>query len=184
MKKTGVTTPVFIFCIRMILLIFVLAPGKTAAQNLTKYYVALYQSDGVLYFVLPQTNFNNPQTKNDFIMDVTCHNSKDSATVNFTYYDRENFNPETIAITYNDWKYHAPVKRIYTDMEKGLWRYRYTFNIPFEQLSLFYKAKSPDITITTDLSRSIPVKTTKQWEKNADVNNKIIQIIQKNRVNQ
>jgi len=171
---TGATAPVFFFC-------FFLATGVSSAQNLSKYYINSVQSGSILYFIKPQTNFNNPKTRTDFIFDVTYLNSNDSATINFSYFDKENINPESITIAYSDWKYQTDLKRIYVDAKKELWRYRYSFKIPFDQLLLFYRAQSPIITISTDSSRIITIRTVKQWEKNADINRKIIQIIQKNK---
>jgi hypothetical protein len=162
----------------------VLTANRLSAQAPSKYYVSALQPAGILYFVLPQTNFINPDTKKDFVMDVTYLNSMDTATVNFTYFDnfdREIMGLEKICIAYDRWQYQTSVKRIYVDTEKKQLRYRYTFKIPFNQLVLFYKAKAPVITITTDLSRSIQIRTVKQWGKNYPVNNQIIQIIQKNK---
>ncbi len=186
-RTHGIEAPASIFSLFrrigwLVCCAFILVHGKTAAQNLSKYYVSSVQPTGILYFILPQTNFNNPDTKKDFIIDVTYLNSKDSATVNFTFLDKENINPETITIAYSSWKYQTPVKRIYVDTEKDQWRYRYTFSIPFDQLVLFYKAKDPAITLSTGSAHVVSVKTVKQWEKNAEINNRIVQIIQKNKI--
>ena len=154
---------------------------ETNAQKPSKYYVTYTQPDGSLYFIQPQTVFSNPETKTDFILDVTYLNSKDSATFSFTFFDKDDLNLETITVAYGDWQYQSTVKRIYVDGEKKLWRFRYTFNIPFDQLVRFYRAKEPVITLTTDTARAIPIKTTKQWGKNAEINQKIMQIIQINK---
>ena len=177
--KAGVSAPVFFLCKLIFVLVF--ATNKLSAQDPSKYYVSSSQPAGILYFVLPQTNFNNPDTKKDFVIDVTYLNSNDSAVVNFTYYDSEIMNLENICIAYDSWQYRTTVNRIYVDAEKKQWLYRYTFKIPFNQLVLFYRSKAPVITITTDSSRNIPIRTVKQWEKNFSVNNRIIQIIQKNK---
>ena len=182
--KTGTLVPVFLVCRRICLLICCMAaliPDKTNAQNPSAYYVSTKHPTGILYFIRPQTCFKNPKTNTDWILDVTYLNSKDSATINFSYFDSENINLETITISYNNWQYQATLKRIFVEADKKQWHYRYTFNIPFSQLVLFYRTKAPVITISTNSSRTIPIHTVKKWEKNADVNNRIIQIIQKNK---
>ena len=173
-RETGASAPVFFLCL-------LLTSGVSSAQNLSKYYVSSTQPDGILYFIKPQTNFNNPEIKTDFTFDVTYLNTNDSATVNFTYFDKKNIYPESITIAYGDWKYQTTLKRIYVDVDKDRWRYRYTLQIPFDQLVIFYRANAPVITITTNTPRTITIKPVKQWEKNADINHKIMQIIQINK---
>ncbi|GHT25592.1 hypothetical protein FACS189430_12230 [Bacteroidia bacterium] len=149
------------------------------AQDLKKYYVSSIQPAGILYFILPQTNFTNPASHTGFSMDVTYLDSGDSATVNFTYSDPANIELRSITFAYLEWGYRAPVKRIYIDTNKNLWVYRYTFAIPFRDLSLFYRTKEPQITLTTD-SGAIPLKAEKaQWKKNADISGRIIGMIGK-----
>lgn len=114
-------------------------------------------------------------------MDITYLDCNDSATVNFTYTDKESINPETITIAYGSWQYQTTVKQIFIDLKKSEWNYRYTFNIPFDYFPLFFRAKDPVITITTDSDRTVPLHAVKQWKKNAEINHLIIQIIQKNK---
>jgi len=183
-QKTGAKAPVFFICQQICMLTgaLLLATLGLNAQNLSKYYVSTSQPSGILYFVLPQTNFKNLELKKDFVMDVTYLNSNDSAVVNFTYIDREILNLITVSIAYGSWQYTSTASRIYVDAGKKQWNHRYTFKIPFNQLVLFYKAKEPVITITTDSLRSIPIHTVRQWGKNYPVNNRIMQVIQNNQI--
>lgn len=181
---TGAAAPVFSLFRQtgvLICCVFFMAQCETNAQKLSKYYVSYSQPAGMMYFIQPQTNFNNTATKEKFISDVTYIDSNDSATINFTFSDKDDLNLKTITVAYGNWQYQSDVQRIYVDMDKKRWRYRYTFQIPFEQLVLFYRAKAPVITLATDSSRNISVKTIKQWKKNAEINNHIMQIIQKNK---
>ena len=180
--KTGAKAPVFFLLRRICLFVccMLLIQGKTNAQNPSAYYVSSMQSTGILYFVRPQTYFRNLNTNADLIMDVTYLNSRDSATINFSYFDRENINLETINISYDSWQYQTDVKRIFVEMKKKQWHYRYTFDIPFEQLELFYKTNAPVISLAAG-SRTINIQPIRRWRKNSEINNLIIQIIQKNK---
>ena len=178
-NKTGVSAPVLLLC--KMLCVFVFSMNLSSAQDPSKYYVSASHLDGILYFVLPQTNFINPNNKKDFVMDVTYLNSNDSAVVNFTYFDKEIMNFKDICIVYGSWQYQTSVSRIFVDADKKQWRYRYTFKIPFNQLVIFYNSKDPVITITTDSLHIIKIHTVKRWEKNNAVNKRIIQIIQRNK---
>jgi len=182
--QTGDKTPVFFFCLQRLLLICcvsLLSTDMTSAQKLSKFYVSSSHPSGILYFVLPQTYFRNPDTKTDFVIDITYLDHKDSATVNFTYTDRESISLESITIAYDNWLYKTTVKRIYIDMAKSRWHYRYTFDIPFEKLPLFYRSKNPTITIKTNSERTITLQTVRRWRRNSEINNRIVQIIQKNK---
>jgi hypothetical protein len=162
----------------LICAIFMLAQFAANAQKLSKYYTKLSQPEGMVYFIKPQSNFSN------FIMDVTYLDYKDTAVINFTFFDREDITPETLTIKYDNWHYQSDVKQIYIDRKKKQWIYRYSFRIPFEQLVLFYSAKAPSLTITTSSSRIITIKPVKRWKKNLEINNSIIVIIQRNKTNQ
>jgi len=176
----------FIFSIRwqtglLIFCILMFTQCESSAQKLSNYYVTSSQPEGVLYFIKPQTNFFTPSAKKEFIMDVTYPDYKDTAIINFTFFDKEDIHLQTITVAYNNWQYQSVVQRIYIDREKKQWRYRYSFQIPFEQLVFFYRAKTPILTLTTNSSSTITIKPMKQWEKNSEVNNRIIQVIQKNK---
>jgi hypothetical protein len=160
---------------------FVFSSEQVKAQDLSKYYVSYSQPAGMLYYILPQANFRNPETKSYFIMDITYLDYKDFVTVNFTYTDKESIDLETISVSYNDWLYQTTLKQIYVDIVKSRWEYRYTFDMPLNQFFIFFMAKDPIITITADSHRIILLHTVKRWKKNAEINNRIIQIIQKNK---
>jgi len=163
-----------------VIFLLLLSTCKSDAQNIAKRFIRVLQPDGNLYFVLPQTNFRSQNARENFIMDIAFLDSKDSATVNFTFFDRDLLIPKTITMVYDNWQYQTSVKQIYAEPERRRWQYRYTFDIPFEQLILFNRASKPVITISTDSSPSISFHTVRRWKKNQEINMMIIRIIQTN----
>lgn len=169
-NKVGVTS---------VILTFLALSIQANAQNLTKYYVSSLQQQGILYFIFPQKNFKTP-SKEDFIYDITYLNSSDSATINFSYYDKESVILDSIVLKSSNIEYRSKVKRIFIDKEKGNWHYRYTFKVPFTKLLTFYKTPDPSLNIVTDKgTRSLPVS--EQWKKNVKPTVQIFHIIQKNK---
>ena len=152
-----------------------------SAQNLKKYYTSNIQDDGVLYFVHPDSKFANKKLNSEFKYDITYNTGGDTATFNFSYIDKNQYHLDSIAFFIEDSKYCFGIKKIFIEMRKSKWYYRYSVNIPFEQLKLFYPQDDPKIDIYRKSGSAIELRPRNSWKKNSDIVKKIFAIISYNK---
>lgn len=171
----------FTFCCFLVLALC-LMPGVVSAQKIKNHYVSSMQQKGTLYFIRPQKGFKNQELGSRFLYDITCFSATDSVTFNFSYFDKNVRNLDSIYLLTGSKKFSAPVARIFVETKKSSWHYRFTARFALNDIQAFFNEKERGTITLVDRSTPIPLRTNKKkWKKYAAINTKIIQLIRYNK---
>ena len=165
----------------LLTLLFYFVSLGVSAQNLKKYYTSNIQDNGVLYFIHPDSKFANKKLNSEFVYDITYNTKQSTGTFNFSYFDKNQYHLDRIAFFIKDSKYCFEIKKIFIEMRKSKWYYRYSVKIPFEQLKLFYHQENPKIVLYRKNRQAIELIPRNSWKKNSDIVKKIFAIISYNK---
>ncbi|NCB07157.1 MAG: hypothetical protein EOM73_03220 [Bacteroidia bacterium] len=170
-------------CFSRPLLIFslMLLTSTINGQNISKYYTSSLQGNGVLYFISPQIEFSNNIINAKFIYDITYLTTNDTATINFSYYDKNEKTIDSVVFVSDNQRYSARVKKLFIETKKLKWHYRYSFNFSFTDLNIFFnQTDNPKIILYTQQGAvELSVKT-KTWKKKSVLIKKILTLIKYN----
>ena len=178
-KKNGeMCVSTSLYCIVLTTLFFLIISINSFSQNISKHYTSLRQSKGVLYYILPQNGFKNKDTKNEFIYDITYLTENDSLILNFSYFDKLIREIDSIAIIGGDRKYISLTNKIFIDIKRSKWHYRYSSNFLFNDIkTLFTQINSPTIILYSKQGLiELKIKS-KTWRKQSAITNKILTLI-------
>lgn len=128
----------------LVLLCFtVLSFFAASGQNIRDYYVANVQLGGTLYFIFPMALFEQAEN-GELTMDITYKTKKDSATVNFTYYQKAAEEADSVSFSGPAGKLSGVPQKLYIEAKKASeWEHRYSLKLPFGQLSAFFAGEAP-----------------------------------------
>jgi len=167
--------------VRLIALIFFISTINVYSQNISKRYITTLQGNGVLCFVFPQSGFKNNKMKSEFVYDITYLTTNDTATINFSYWDKSNLTFDSITIYNANKKYSSVVKKIFVESKKQRWHYRYSSMFLFTDLiSFFDQSDTPNIILYTKqgaIELNIKART---WKKQSFMTDKILTLIKLN----
>jgi len=171
-----------LFCSLLIEFIILLISINSYAQNISKQYTSTLQSNGMLYYIFPQNGFKNKDINNKFIYDLTYLTENDTIVVNFSYFDKQNLEIDSIAFTNGNKKFISTTKKIFVETTRLKWHYRYTSNFLFNDLKTFFSQENPpSIIIYTKQGLIDLIIKTKRWKKQSSIINKIITLIAYNK---
>jgi hypothetical protein len=142
------------------------------------YYTSSLQGNGMLYFILPQSGFDNNKINSKFIYDITCLTTNDTVALNFSYFDKHERTIDSIVFISDNKRFSSTVKKIFIETEKNKWHYRYSTNFLFADLKTFYSQDNCPkiILITQNGSVALTIKTS-IWKKQSLVTKKILTLI-------
>lgn len=151
-------------------------------QNISKYYNSSLQENGTLYFIFPQSGFHNNKINGKLIYDITYLTTNDSAILNFSYYDKLDRTIDSVAFISAIQRFSSVAKKIFIETKKTKWHYRYSTNILFTDLNVFFnQADNAKIILYTQQGTvELNIKT-KTWRKQSSVTKKILTLIKYNR---
>jgi hypothetical protein len=154
-------------------------------QKLSKHYVSYPKDSTILYFIYGFGDWKNKASHATLTYDLTYETSGDSLTFNFTYADRNSIEIDSLAIRSGDHMISAKTGRLFVDIKKNKFQYRYTTRFPFKEFkTVFIDHPSPvEMVLTTH--RQQPVIMTidnSQWEKQRDIIRKVLTLIEMNSV--
>jgi hypothetical protein len=150
-------------------------------QHISRYYTSSLQEKGTLYFIFPQSGFSNDKIKGEFIYDITCLTKNDTATLNFSYFEKSNRDIDSIAFVGIYKKYSGSVKKIFIETKKQKWHYRYTSKILFADLyDFFNQSDKPKIILYTQQGVVELTIKARIWKKRSSVTGKILTLIKYN----
>lgn len=139
------------------------------------------QEEGVLYFILPKSGFKNIKQKSELNYDITYFSANDSATLNFSYFDKPFQTIDSLLFTTGNKIHSFRVKRIFIETKKKKWHYRYSTTIAFKDLiGIFNHTERVEIILYTQhdpIALNIKPKT---WNKQSAVLEKIFTLIKHN----
>lgn len=166
------------------LLIFIILISfceKTNAQKISKYYTAMMQENGILYFIEPQHTFLNKKKHDKLSFDLTYLTTKDSVSLNFTYSGDTLRTIDSIGF-FQDERFSSIVSKIFIEANNKSWVHRYSSKFAFNDIYRIYQQKnSPAILIYTDNKTiQLELKNSK-WEKKSSIVSKILTLIKANK---
>jgi len=151
-------------------------------QNISKYYTSSLQENGTLYFIIPQSGFNNNKINGKLTYDITYLTTNDTATLNFSYFDMANRDIDSVVFIGVNKKCSSSVKKIFIETKKQKWHYRYSSKILFTDLiNFFNQSDNPKIILYTKqgaVELNIKART---WKKQSSVTTKILTLIKYNK---
>lgn len=155
--------------------------GTINGQNISKFYNSSLQGNGTLYFIFPQSGFHNNKIKSKLTYDITYLTSSDSATLNFSYFDKLDRTIDSVTFISNSQKFSSSIKKIFIETKKTKWHYRYSTNILFTDLNIFFnQADNAKIILHTQQGMvELSIKT-KTWKKQSSVTKRILTLIKHN----
>lgn len=163
-------------------IIFLLFTFNVQSQNLSRHYASSVQENGILYYILPQEGFQNKTQKSKFVYDITYLTTQDSATVNFSYFDKSNLKIENLLVQYSNLEIFTIPERLYIETKGKNWHYRYSFKMLYSDLvQLFNESRSPEFILNTDQGPILLKIKSGTWQKQSAIIKKILSLIEQNR---
>jgi hypothetical protein len=165
-------------------LLVALIINPVTAQDISKYYIASYQEEGILYFINPMEDWKNSKEKADFNFDITYHTAKDSLVCNFSLLTKINSAPQFITFKIGDESLLCRCQKIFIETEKSRYHYRYTATMDFEECNNLIQSSSDEafFVIKLENQQGIVLSMTQaKWQKQHDILKKIFNIISLNK---
>lgn len=158
-----------------------LLTGKINGQSIEKYYTSSLQEKGTLYFIFPQSGFENNKTKSKLIYDITYFETTDTVTLNFSYFDKLERTIDSVIFVNTNQRFSGSIKKLFIETNKSKWHYRYTSKILFTDINSFFnQTNNPTIILYTQQGIiELNIKT-KNWKKQSSVTKKILTLIKYN----
>jgi hypothetical protein len=172
-----------IFLTAFLLWASVLIPSLAVhGQKLNKYYTSSIIEGGTLYFVFPFGDFQEATTKTPLIFDISYISSRDSATLNFSYFHSSALPASSLILKSADIVVTCPARKLFIDLENHQkWHHRYSTTVRMSDLSRFFQsAIPPEIIVTTDDGPLLYRIGKGRWNKQGRIVSSIVQMIQAN----
>jgi hypothetical protein len=152
------------------------------AQKISRYYVSSIQSNGTIYFVVPQKGFKNNDMNCNLVYDLTYLSSGDTVLFNFSYFDKSQRQIDSISFCFDNSKCTSKTGKIFVETKGNMWHYRYTSKISFKDLNTFYNQQSqPKLLLYTQQGEIKLNMTKSRWKTQATRIQKILTLIAYNK---
>lgn len=155
-----------------------------SAQDISKYYIASYQEDGILYFINPMGDWKNSKENADFSYDITYHTANDSMVCNFSLLTQVNSAPQLITVKIGEKSLVSKCDKIFIETKKSRYHYRYTAVMDFEAFDNLVQSGSGEASVVISLENQQGIVLTiaqSKWQKQHDILQKIFNIISLNK---
>jgi hypothetical protein len=168
--------------VRLIAPIYLILTISVSGQNISNKYSSSYQNNGMLYFIFPQNGFNNNKLGSKLDYDITYLTTKDTATLNFSYFEESNRKIDSFGFFNDVNNITSRVKKIYIETKKQKWHYRYSTQISFIDLNKFFTPtdNAKIILYTKEENITLSIKPS-NWNKLASLTKKILTLISSNK---
>lgn len=155
---------------------------SVVGQNISKYYTSSIQQNGTLFFIFPQSGFENSKIKAKLTYDITYLTKNDSAVLIFSFFDKTLREIDSIVFISVNKKYTSAVKKIFVEPKKQKWHFRYNSKFQFNELDeIFNSVSKPRIILYTKQGEvELDIKA-KKWKKHSSITNKIFTLIKYNK---
>ena len=169
-----------IFLLRFFFVCIISSSFLSSAQNISKYFTANLQENGILYFIEPEQVFKG-EKRNELVYDLTYLTANDSIVFNFTFFTKEEIIIDGITLSQKNTNLLGTTSKIFIEYSKNKWKHRYTTKFLFNDLDVFFKSKiAPIILIHCNTKEiNLSIKTNK-WIKRSRIISKIFQLIKIN----
>jgi hypothetical protein len=171
-----------LFFIFSCVLFLLLKPFAGYTQKIKGQYVSSMQQKGMLYFIRPQKGFKNKDLGSRLTYDITCFSGADSLTFNLSYFDKNNWNLDSLCLQMPEQKSTVALSKIFVDTKNACWHYRFSSRMAFKDLEKFFGGNGDRAIQLIQKDKTVLLKCSKRrWKKNASVNTRIFQLIQYNK---
>lgn len=161
---------------------WLLVSNPCNAQKISRYYKSTIQGNSILYFVMPNMEFENSLNGSKLNYDITYLTINDTATVNFSYIDKSVAIIDSIVFVQNNKRFSSSSKKLFIEPQKTKWYHRYSSRFSFNDLIfLFAQENRPQIMIyTKSVTEELNIKPS-DWKRNAAIVTRILSMIKLNR---
>jgi hypothetical protein len=178
-KEAKSHSPLFFVVVFILLMVFV--TNTTKAQKIKKYYVSSKQDKGTLFFIRPQKGFKNKHLGSRLTYDITCFSGADSLTFNFSYFDKQIRNLDSICLLMPAKRGCVSLNKLFVDTQKSYWQYRFSSRMAIKDLEVFFSGdEERAIQLIQKEQRLVLTCSKRKWKKNAGITTRIFQLIQYN----
>jgi len=170
------------YLIRQVFFVLLLLMTSTIyGQNISKHYTSSLQEKGTLYFILPQSGFENKNIKSNLVYDITYSTKNDTVIFNFSYFDKMKRTLDSVALVNVNQRFSSIANKIFIETKKSEWHYRYSSKFLFTNINIFFNQPgNPKIILYTEQGMvELKIKT-KIWKKQSSVTKKILTLIKYN----
>lgn len=165
----------------LLFLFFITICNITNAQKISKYYTSSMQENGVLYFIEPKQKFKNKTERCKLYYDLTYLTTKDSISLNFTYYDNALRVIDSISFIQNNKQISSNAEKIFIETDKKLWQHRYAAKFSFNDLnSIFQQETATTILIYYENETTQLEIKNSSWKRQSEIMSKILTLIKAN----
>jgi hypothetical protein len=165
------------------LFILLLIPDFSFGQKISKYYVSYPKESSILYFIKAPGSWKNKNVHSSLNYDITYETTKDSLTFNFSYFDKNSLEPDSMVIKNENHIISNNVEKIFVDIKKKNFHYRYTSRFSFKDFKIFFDQGSNHVEmelITQDQKHIVLTISLGKWSKQRDIIHKILALISMN----
>ncbi len=168
----------------IILLLIAFFPSSFtgSAQKLSNYYTAAIMDSGMLYFFFPLDDFQEDVSRSPLIFDISYLSSRDSATVNFSYFLSSADPAVSLVLRTGEGETVCKATKLFIDLENHQkWHHRFSTTVLLSDLAYFFRSVlPPEILIKTKDSHYTYTIKKCRWKKHGSIVSVIIEMIQTN----
>ena len=140
------------------------------AQNIRSHYVSKAETDGVIYHTFPVTLFESREA-GDLTFDITYKEHRGGRAVPA---DSVRFAADVAVMS-------GPVKKLYLEPERKVWKHRYTFDADGSELCGFFDERaSPEVTVYVGEKSYVYRAKRSAWRSYAPIGYRIFDMIRVN----
>lgn len=162
------------------LLIFLIFSLDSTGQKISKYYTTNSQSNGTLYFIEPDHEFENDSFDASLTWDLTHLSTTDSVRMNFSFRGEEIMELDCMILVPSETIVCPDMEKLFVEDEKRKWVHRYSAVFSLEELKEFYQLQEPNLMLYAgNLEIPFTIKERK-WDKATDIMNRIFAMIDAN----
>jgi hypothetical protein len=169
-----VTPPFFFF-------LFSLLSIQIFAQNISKYYTASTLPGGKLYFIEPDSDFENRKESASLSYDLTRHTANDTVRMNFSFIFPEIIEIDSLVLVGIQKSTSLDIEKLFVEDQKEDWIHRYSAQFLAASLNSFFQSETPPGMLVYFNNSFVPLEIKKgKWKKDSAVMRKIFQLMSAN----
>ncbi|MCX7986328.1 MAG: hypothetical protein N2662_05265 [Bacteroidales bacterium] len=150
------------------------------SQDLTKYYTARVQENGILYFIEPKNVFKSNENK--FFYNLTYLNSNDTIALKFFFIAKSPWKIDSFCFILPTYRICDKPYKLYIDFDGKNWIHRYEAHFEFDSLEKIYQFDAPPLILLRSENQTTSLKiSSRKWKREASTLKKIYYIIRINK---
>lgn len=159
------------------ILAFLVVSISCSAQKISNRFSSILQDNGTFYFIYKQGTFYGKK-KTSLHFDISYLSSRDSATFNFSYFDKEITSIDSLILIAATKRVAVPAKKLFVEPYGKKLQHRFTTSALFNDLVPFFSENSNPLIIlhTKNGYKSLKISSGR-WKKISSRTKKIMDLI-------